>query len=72
MKCYFLFLSWYESAQAVVYEIKIQRLVAVPGLPDGVPAAVTTVPAEPAPAVAVRGEGEPTGVDGLDGKLLLV
>lgn len=45
---------------------------AVPGLPDGVPAAVTTVPAEAAPAVAVRGEGEPTGVDGLDGKLLLV
>lgn len=44
----------------------------VPGLPDGVPAAVTTVPAEAAPAVAVRGDGEPTGVDGLDGKLLLV
>lgn len=44
----------------------------LPGLPDGVPAAVTTVPADPAPAVAVRGEGEPTGVDGLDGKLLLV
>lgn len=43
----------------------------LPGLPDGVPA-VTTVPADPAPAVAVRGEGEPTGVDGLDGKLLLV
>lgn len=45
---------------------------ALPGLPDGVPAAVTTVPAEAAPAVAVSGEGEPTGVDGLDGKLLLV
>lgn len=44
----------------------------LPGLPDGVPAAVTTVPADPAPAAAVRGEGEPTGVDGLDGKLLLV
>lgn len=29
---------------------------AVPGLPDGVPAAVTTVPDEAAPAVAVRGE----------------
>lgn len=45
---------------------------AVPGLPDWALAAVTTVPVEAAPAVAVRGEGEPTGVDGLDGKLLLV
>lgn len=45
---------------------------ALPGLPEGEPAAVTTVPTEAALAVAVRGEGEPTGVDGLDGKLLLV
>lgn len=44
----------------------------VPGRADGVPEVVTTEPAEAAPAVAVRGEGEPTGVDGLDGKLLLV
>lgn len=44
----------------------------IPGLPDVAPAAVTTVPADAAPAVAVRGEGEPTGVDGFDGKLLLV
>lgn len=43
-----------------------------PGLSDGGPAAAPAVPAEAAPAVAVRGEGEPTGVDGLDGKLLLV
>lgn len=44
----------------------------LPGLPDWVLAAVTTVAVEAAPAVAVRGEGDPTGVDGLDGKLLLV
>lgn len=53
--------------------MKLKRSDAsLPGRPDGVLAAVTTVPAEAAPAVAVRGEGEPTGVDGLDGKLLLV
>lgn len=45
---------------------------AVPGLPDWAVAAVTPVPVGAAPAVAVRGEGEPTGVEGLDGKLLLV
>lgn len=44
----------------------------LPDRPDGVPAEVTTVPAEAAPAVAVSGDGEPTGVDGLEGKLLLV
>lgn len=44
----------------------------LPGLPHWVLAAVTTVPVEAAPAGAVRGEGDPTGVEGLDGKLLLV
>lgn len=44
----------------------------VPGLPDWALAAVTTVTVEAEPAVPVRGEGDPTGVDGLDGKLLLV
>lgn len=52
-----------------MYQIQTNVL---PALPDGVPAEITTVPAEAVPAVAVRGEGEPTGVDGLDGKLLLV
>lgn len=44
----------------------------LPALPEGAPV-VTTVPAEAAaPAVPVRGDGDPTGVEGLDGKLLLV
>lgn len=49
----------------------ITKLMILPGLPGG-PLAVTTVLAEAAPAWAVSGEGEPTGVDGLEGKLLLV
>lgn len=44
---------------------------ALPVRPAG-PLAVTTVLAEEAPAWAVSGDGEPTGVDGLEGKLLLV
>lgn len=53
-------------------DVKDPNAGAVPGLADWAVAAVTTVPVEAAPAGAVRGEGEPTGVDGLDGKLLLV
>lgn len=48
-----------------------RQTIALPALPVG-PLAVTIVPAEAAPAWAVRGEGEPTGVEGFEGKLLLV
>lgn len=50
--------------------IKIQTNI-LPVLPGWEPAA-DTEPAKAPPAVPVRGEGEPTGVDELDGKLLLV
>lgn len=54
------------------FDIQNPETGPLPDRPDGVPADVTTVPAEAAPAVAVSGEGEPTGVDGFEGKLLLV
>lgn len=61
-----------RKIRCVVHKFRVSHKTdTLPALPGGA-LAVTTVLAEAAPAWAVSGEGEPTGVDGLEGKLLLV